>query len=92
MRTHQLRARHTTRGEVNGEACERGKAAEQSRRNEDAVVRRRQRIMLSRWVHQGVDIAPYWREKTHSPCLHVLMEQTRPRSPQTLGLSRLSER
>jgi hypothetical protein len=71
-------ARHTTKSEVNGEACERGKAAEQSRRNADAMARRRQRIVLSRGVHQDVDITPYWREKTHGPCPHVLPEQTRP--------------
>ena len=42
------------------------------------MARRRQRILLRRRMHQCIDIVPYWREKTHRPCTHVLPKQTRP--------------
>ncbi len=62
-------ARHSAQYNVYGEACERGEAAEQTRRDEGAMARSRQRILPGRWVDQGVDIIPNWREKTHRPCL-----------------------
>ena len=42
------RARHAANGDIDREAGQRGKAAEQARRNEGAVARRRQRILLRR--------------------------------------------
>ena len=63
------RAGHSARDNVYGEARERDEAAEQARRDEGAMARGRQRILPGRWMDQGVDIVPNWREKTHRPCL-----------------------
>ena len=62
------RARHAAKGDIDRKARERGKAADQARRNEGAVARRRQRILLRRRVHQRIDIVPHRREETHGPC------------------------
>ncbi len=61
-------ARHAAEGEIDRKARERGEAADQPRRNEGAMARRRQRIVLRRRMHQGIDIVPHWREETHGPC------------------------
>ena len=63
------RARHAAQGDIDRESGERGEAAEQARRNEGAMARRRQRILLRRRMHQRIDIVPHWREETHGPCL-----------------------
>ena len=62
------RARHAAKDNIYGEACKRDETAEQARRDEGAMARSRQRILPGRWVDQGVDIVPNWREKTHGPC------------------------
>ena len=63
------RARYAAKSDVDRKARKRDKAAEQARRNEGAMTRRRQRIVLRRWMHQSVDVVPHWCEETHSPCL-----------------------
>ena len=63
------RARHAAQGDIDREAGERGKAAEQARRDEGAVARRRQRVLLRRRMHQRVNVVPHWREETHGSCL-----------------------
>src|SRR5664280_2316414 len=62
------RTRHPAHGDIDRKAGKRCKAAEQARRDEGAVARRRQRILLRRRVHQGVDVIPHWREETHGSC------------------------
>ena len=63
------RARHAAKGDIDREAGERGKAAEQTRRDEGAMARRHQRILLRRDVHQSVYVIPHWREEVHGFCL-----------------------
>ena len=87
------RSRHAANDDIDGKTCQRGKTAEQTRGNEGAMARRRQRILLRRRVHQRIDIIPYWREETHGPCHTSRRNRRAPKlACETLGHSQLSER
>src|SRR5262249_47183677 len=53
---------------VDRERCERRQAAEEPRRNEGAMPRRRQRILLRRWMNKRIDVFADRREEIHCPC------------------------
>ena len=67
---HLERARHAAHDQIDRERGERGEAAKQARRDEGAMARRRQRVLLRRRMHQRVDIIANRREQSHVP-LHV---------------------
>ena len=56
------RARRAARNQVDRKRRQRDNAAEQPRRDEGAMTRRRQRILLRRRMHQRLDIVSYRRE------------------------------
>ena len=60
-------ARHAAHGQVDRKCGERDQAAEQPRRDEGPMARGRQRVLLRRRMHQGVDIVSDRSEQTHVP-------------------------
>ena len=65
---HQLdRSRSAAREQINRKRRQRGNAAQQAWRNEGAMARRRQRVLLRRRMHQRLDIIPHRRDEAHCP-------------------------
>ncbi len=79
---HDLeRARHAAHGEIDRKRGERCGAADQSRSDERAMARRRQRIALRRRMHQRVDIIADRIEEVHFMTLRVRTAGRAPRVP-----------
>ena len=55
---HFEQARHAAQRQIDREGGKRDQAAEQARRDEGAMARGRQRILLRRRMHQRIDIVP----------------------------------
>ena len=58
-------ARHAAHREIDGQRRDREQAADQARRNEDAMTRGFQGIASRRRMHQRIDVVADLREQTH---------------------------
>ena len=65
---HLEQARDAAHAQIDRERRQRDHAAEQPRRDEGAMARRRQCILLRRRMNQAVEVVPQRREQTHDPC------------------------
>ena len=84
------RSQHAANGDVYREACDDDKTAEETRRNEGAVARGCEYILLRRRIAQAHRHNSNTGVRKLTVPSHVFAEQTRPNSLQTLGHSRLA--